>query len=273
MEWLLSILYGLVSGLGEFFPISAEAHQMMVLRILGRDHISALLRIAARAGCFAGLLLCCRRELSQLLRARKTGRSRRKSNGELQGMLTWKLLKTAAVPMLLCCLLYPRIQAQWSGLNRIALLLIFNGCLLFAPRLFRSGNKDARSVSPLDGVLLGAGAGASVLPGISRVGSVVSLASLRGAGSRFSLNFALLLSVPALALVLLLDGAAVVAGGIHMVSAVRMLQGVLCGGMACLGSCCAIMTMRFLSVKAGFSGFAYYCWGAALFAFILFMTI
>lgn len=150
---------------------------------------------------------------------------------------------------------------------------MLNGLLLFVPRLLRSGNKDSRSVSPLDGVLLGLGAGLSVFPGISRVGAVISLAALRGAGCAFALQFSLLLSVPALAAAVVLDAAALAAAGVTGITVILAVRCLLCGTMALLGSWCAISMMRFLSVKAGFYGFAYYCWGAALFAFYLFMTI
>jgi hypothetical protein len=42
---------------------------------------------------------------------------------------------------------------------------------------------------------------------------------------------------------------------------------------AFVGSYLGITFIRFLAVKVGFSGFAYYSWGAALFAFILYLTI
>jgi hypothetical protein len=42
-------------------------------------------------------------------------------------------------------------------------------------------------------------------------------------------------------------------------------------GFAYIGAYFALIFLRFMSVKLGFSGFSYYCWGAALFAFILYM--
>ena len=62
---------------------------------------------------------------------------------------------------------------------------------------------------------------------------------------------------------------------------VRIEQCQYCGGREWIegtvasygGAYLAILTLRFLSVNLGFSGFAYYSWGAALLIFILYMSI
>ena len=43
-------------------------------------------------------------------------------------------------------------------------------------------------------------------------------------------------------------------------------------GAGC-GSYFGIMLMRFLAVKVGFTGFAYYSWGAALFSFVMYLVV
>jgi undecaprenyl pyrophosphate phosphatase UppP len=52
-----------------------------------------------------------------------------------------------------------------------------------------------------------------------------------------------------------------------------ILSGVLAMIVAAPIAYLCIMFLRFLSVKVGFSGFAYYSWGAAMFTLILYLTI
>lgn len=271
MEWLLSIVYGLVSGLTQFLPVSSGAHGAIVLRIFGSQTGSGLLSLLTRLGCLLALLVCCRGQFAKLRRDRRPDRHRR--SADKRAVFTMRLQRTALIPLIFCWLFYNRASALSGRLNLVAIFLVLNGVLLFLPQLFPSANKDARSVSRLDGVLLGLGAGASVIPGISHMGAVLSLGSLRGMSREFSLNFALLISVPVLILGILGDLLAIVAGGLSAFDAVLLVRCLLAGVMGFLGSCCGISIMRLLAVKVGYSAFAYYSWGAALFAFILFMTI
>jgi hypothetical protein len=47
----------------------------------------------------------------------------------------------------------------------------------------------------------------------------------------------------------------------------------LAGLGAFAGAHLSLRMMRSFSRRVGFSGFAYYCWGAALFAFIIYLSI
>lgn len=276
MSWLLAVLYGLISGLTEFLPVSSGAHQGILLRIFGGEDMGSILNVFTHAGCLAGLLFCCRQEFAGMRRA--TSRSNRRGSGRLtrgesQNFLTARMLRTALLPLILGALLAYRVSGVGRRLNLLALLLALHGGMMFLPLFFPRGNKDSRSVSRFDGVLLGAGAGLGMIPGFSGVGAVVSLAALRGSGTQFSLHVALLLSVPSLLLRLGQDALRLLTGGVSGFGAAVLAQGMLCFAAAAAGSLCAIPVMRFLSVKTGFSGFAYYCWGAAMFAFVLFMMI
>ena len=50
--------------------------------------------------------------------------------------------------------------------------LLLVGVLLFLPQYIRSGNKDGRTLSRFDGVLMGIAGAFSVFPGISRISMV-----------------------------------------------------------------------------------------------------
>lgn len=275
MAWLLSILYGLVSGLTEFFPVSAAAHQALLGRIFSSQSPSPLLLPAAHLGCLLGVLYCTRARRLRMKKAQRSRSSRRhhRQQTEMQNLLTSKMLRTAFYPMALGLLCTVVARPLENRLNFVAVFLIVNGIVLFLPQIVSSGNRDERTGNRLDAAVMGMCAAASVLPGISRMGMVTGVASLQGFGKKFALEFSLLLSVSALTLTLVMDGVGLFLGGSLGFGLAVAVQCILCALTAFLGSLLSISLMRFLSERAGFSGFCYYCWGAALYCFILFMTI
>ena len=126
-------------------------------------------------------------------------------------------------------------------------------------------------MSRLDAVLLGIGNGLSVIPGFSRIGVSTSLAIARGAPPQNAYKWSLLLSIPMLAAFVLLDLVGVVTGGLGQLDFSFILQCIMCGCAAYLGASGGIWVMRNLVYQRGIENFSYYCWGAALFTFILYM--
>ena len=128
-------------------------------------------------------------------------------------------------------------------------------------------------MSLLDSYLIGIAGALSAFPGISRIGSSTSVAYARGAVRQNALNWALLLSIPALVALMGMD----ILNIITNISAVNFwssfLYYILAAGSTYIGGCFGILLMKFLTVRTGFSGFSYYSWGAALFTFILYLTV
>ena len=135
------------------------------------------------------------------------------------------------------------------------------------------GNKDVRSMSYLDSVLIGAVASLSALTGISRVGCVTSTAIARGADRHHALNWAFLISIPALVLLMCINLLQIFAGTVTINFWGSFFTYLLSGGAAYLGGFYSIKFMKFLTVRVGFSGFSFYCWGASLFSFLLYLTV
>ena len=128
-------------------------------------------------------------------------------------------------------------------------------------------------MSRLDGFLIGLSGVLSVFPGISRVGATLSAASARGADRHNALSWSLLLSIPALVVLMGFDVLNLATQGIDAFVVQRLIEYILTFITAYGGGYLSILIMRFLAVRSGFSGFAYYCWGASLFTFILYMAI
>lgn len=275
MGWLESILYGLLSGFTEFMPVSAQAHGTLMRWMFGVEN-ATLEELFIHVAMLIGLLAALRPQLRQLRREQKLMRlpkRRRKHQPDQKTLMDLRLLKTAAVPMLLCYLIYPITAKLGDRFLWLAAFLILNGLLLYLPRLLPSGNKDSRMLTPLDGVLLGIVSGLSILPGISRLGVCASIAQARGADKQYALDIALLLGVPALALLVVIDGLYLILAGVAGITLTILLKALLAALAAYIGTYLAIILMRFLAVKAGFYAFAYYSWGAALFVFILYLWI
>lgn len=278
MNWLESLIFGLISGLTEILPVSAQAHEALVVKLFGAGEGPQLrlLRLAVHAAVLAALYVNYAEQIRQLLRERALIRippRRRKRQPDMQQVLDLRLMQTALVPMLLGFLAYPGLRSWQMDLSRTALLLLVNGIVLYASGHMRTGNKDSRSMSQLDGVLMGAAGAAAVLPGISRVGAVTSAGIARGADRENALRWALLLSIPAMLGLLCFDVYTVVTMGAGTLSFALAVQVVLAAAAAFGGAAIGIGVMKFLAVRTGFSGFAYYCWGAALFSFIMYLSV
>ena len=276
LSWLQSLIYGLISGLTEFFPVSAQAHQSLMIRLFGVSDVGNLTGLMVRIAVLAALFLNCRDHLEHLRREQRLQmipQRRRKRQPDPRKILELRLLKFAVIPSLISFLFYTSIQQFSGNLLAIAILLIFNGIVLFYPQTVRSGNKDARNMTGFDSILLGISGSLGLFAGLSMVGFMTSVAAVRGADHEHSLNWALLLSFPVLFVHLCIDAFAVVTGGVGTMGVMVLIGYALATVGAFLGASIALRMMRSFSRKVGFSGFSYYCWGAALFTFIMFLNI
>jgi len=274
MTLLQSIVYGLISGVTDFFPVSQQAHQALVLQIFGLSQRQPLKDLFVHIAIVLALLLACASSISRLrrdLRLSSRTAGKRSRVYDMRGQYELRLLRSAVLPMLAGILIYFATDKLEGSMAWISLLLLINGVFILIPEHMRHGNKDARSMSGLDSLLIGICGLLSALPGISRVGTVLSVCSMRGADRQHALNWALLLSIPALLMLSLYDLISMFIVGTGVGSFIDIVGCLLAAIGAFIGSYLSISIMRNLTVRTGYSGFAYYSWGTALFTFILYL--
>ena len=274
-DLLHKLIYALFSGFTEFLSVPAPPHQMLYELMTGFEQRDVMLTLAIRIGVLTAVFFSCRSRIVRLMHERRlAGLSRRRRNRQpdIMALFDIRLLKTAMIPMLISVLFYKRAGEWINGVLRLVLTLTLNGVLLFIPRLMNQGNKDSRSISRLDGVLMGLGGALAAIPGFSRIGGIISAGTARGVDRNYALESALLLSIPALLGLLIFDIYGVFAAKLTL-GFVALLVYLLLAAIAFGGAWLGIMLMRYLSVKAGYTGFSYYCWGLAMFSFILYLMI
>ena len=116
---------------------------------------------------------------------------------------------------------------------------------------------------------MGLGGSLSVLPGMSGVGASVSVGSICGVERSYSLNMTLMMSMAYLAGMIVYDVLGLFQTGFGLLTFQWVVIYIFTAVAAFVGTMLAIRVMRALASGLGFYLFAYYCWGIALFAFIL----
>ena len=116
---------------------------------------------------------------------------------------------------------------------------------------------------------MGFGGVAAAVPGISAIGTTTSIASVCGVDRTYGLNMALLMNMGITVGLMVYDVLGIASNGFGLSSFVALLSYLFSAAAAYGGAMVGIKLMRNLAEGKGFSLFGVYCWGLALFTFIL----
>ncbi len=276
-NWLQSAVMGLALGLSELLPLSSDAARGLMRQFFGGGSEGLLYAFLSHAAVLAVVLAMGDLELGRLRRTYKllkTPPKRRTGHPDLNSAGTLKLLRTAGLLAILGRVISDRFAPGTDRLYMLAAMLVLTGLMLWLPSHFRTANKDGRHLTPADGIIIGLGAFAAAVPGISLVAVCASLAILRGADLRYALRFSWLLLCLELAaaIVINLVKLAVTGFGFGLSMVLSAVIGAAC---AALGAYLAVQLTRSLIRRGGvgISGFCYINWGTALLCLLLFLLV
>ncbi len=275
MNLFQNLIMGFISGFSELLPISAEAHRSLLRLFFDVESEGPLFLLLVHIACLIALILYCKNTIFRIRHTRhleKIPARRRRTQPDMQSLYTVRLLRSATIVMVALKLMTPMVSFIQNRINFLAIALVCNGIFLILPAVCRSGNKDSRNMPRVDGLLMGLGAGLSVIPGISAVGAAASFGIARGVDRRYAFEFTQLLMIRVLIVDIAFDFLQMLSGGMAF-SGSLLLAAVLAGLLAAAGAVLALKLARFLMEHVGITGFAYYSWGLALFSFILFLTV
>lgn len=271
LNWFESMIYGLFSGLTDILPISAQAHRTLMLKFFGVRGSLDLIHLMIHLGVCAALYLHSRKQLVRMSRARALARvpkKKRKRPLDTRSMMDSSMLITMLIPMIAGLCLYRRAMTMDGNLVLLALFLLINGIILFVPQFRATANRDSRTLSRVEGLLMGLGGGVSVIPGMSAMGVTTAIGSVCGVERTYGLNMALMMNLFLNAGYLVYDFMNVFSNGAGVLSFMILLRYLLTGMTAFGGTVLGIRLMQHFAKNNGYAGFAFYNFGQAMFAFI-----
>ena len=272
LGWIQSGLYGFVAGLAEILPISARAHELLLLKFLGIQTNLDLLNLMCHLGVIAGLYFCSQSQIVRMNRARALARvpkRRRKRPLDTKSLMDWSMLKTMLLPAIAGLLLYRYTRPLEKKSALLAVFLLLNGLILYIPQFFPSSNRDSRNLTRVEVALMGLGGTAAVLPGVSAIGASMSIGSICGVERSYGLTMAMLMDMGLMLGFAVYDVLGLFSGGLDGLTFVMVVQCLLGAGAAFGGTLLGVKVLRFLAQDHGYGLFGLYSFGLALFTFVL----
>jgi undecaprenyl-diphosphatase len=205
MDWLESIILGLVQGVTEFLPISSDGHlsvfQMLFARLTGESHTgqeNLFFDVMLHLGTTAAILLHYRKAVIAgargLLGSESVPEGFRRAHVVRVGLLAF----VGTLPLIPDALYFKKLieQALVSS-TATGVGFLITAAVLGVTALLRGGDKGPAETTWLDALLVGVAQAFAPLPGVSRSGLTIAAALALGFRKSWAVGFSLLLAVPA----------------------------------------------------------------------------
>ena len=279
LNWLQSLALGLVSGLTEILPVSAQAHQTILLKFFGQTGGVPATRLVIHLATFLTVLISIRGQIGRIRRQQqlvRMPRRRRNRPVEMTALMDGRIVRTAIIPIVLTLLVYG-VTRRSSSLPILAAVSLVNAVVLYLPSVLPTANKDSRLVTPLESLYMGLGAGAAAIPGMSPIGTCYTVGVLHGVDKKYMLHLALMIFLVFNGGMICYDVLDIVLNGISTIDLQTLIRWAIAAfaaaGGAVIGTMLALRGLEQAARKQGLTGFSFYSFGVALFTFILYLVI
>ncbi len=253
-----AIIWGLVQGLTEFLPISSSGHLVLVPALLSEAGIdigepSLTVSAVLHLGTLLAVLVFYRSDLSRLANARRDREARR----------TLGILAIGTIPAVIGLPLRSGLESIEQNPPVVAGALLVTGLILVVAERLPRRTRTLEAAGVSDAILIGVAQAFALIPGISRSGSTITMATARGFDRTEAARFSFLLAIPTIAgggllSLLELDGGDGSAGAIFVGFVVAAISGYA-----------AIAVLLRLITTRGFLPFALYCFVVGTIALVV----
>jgi len=188
MDYLQSIVLGLIQGLTEWLPISSSGHLVLAQRLMNLT-VPVGVDVMLHLGTLLSVVIFFWRDIKEIL-VSVFNRDMRDENFKLFTYVLIGSVPTAVIGFFLMKF----FESLFLDVRAVGVGFLVTGLLLLLSR-FRNGNKKLGWKSSL---LIGTVQGVSIAPGISRSGSTISTGLFSGVKKEDVFKYSFLLSIPAI---------------------------------------------------------------------------
>lgn len=267
MSTLQAILFAIMQGVSELFPISSLGHGVILPDLLRwnldrQDPGFLSFMVVLHIGTALALLWYFRQDWIALIGGfiRAGGRPRNP-----ESRLVLRLIAGTIPAGLLGLLLEKKLRLLFGSTSLILLVLIINGIILIAGDFLRhrDGGRSLDQLSYLDALKIGLAQALALIPGISRSGVTLIAGLNQGLDYAASARFAFLLATPIIAAAGLLEVPKLLHGPSLMPLWLILVSGIISGICAYLSTWVLMRYFNKHEVQA-LRPFGWYCIGLGL---------
>ena len=223
LDWLESLVLGVIQGLTEFLPISSDGHlalgQALFESIRGEKRVGSdklLLDIILHLGTLLAVLIYYRDWFRPLFRSDSWPKSDHESTGPIPSeyvpqtrrefIQIFVLAIIATLPTAVIGLGLKKIfEAAHDSLTAAAIGFWVTAVILWGSQRLSGGTKTRLTMTWKDAFLIGLAQAFAPLPGVSRSGLTVAAALACGLNRSWAAIFSLWMSIPAISGALIME--------------------------------------------------------------------
>jgi len=203
MNFIESLLLGVLQGVTEFLPVSSSGHLVIARYLLDIEQIPVLFDVLLHLSTLVAVVLIFRRRILAIIVSlirwiRRRSDEEDRINLKLIVLILIATLCTAVVGggfSYLDAELYPRL---------VSALFIVTGLILISTK-FMKGTRKYQEIGVREATITGLAQGIGVLPGISRSGITIAAAFGAGVDREIAGEFSFIIAIPAVIGAALLD--------------------------------------------------------------------
>jgi len=227
MSCIQAVILGLVQGLAEFLPVSSSGHLVLAKHLLGIPDQSIFYDVILHVATLIPIFIVFRKEIWALIK------------NPFQKYVG--LIIVGTVPAVIAALLFNKqLTSAFETVSFwLAGAFVLTGVFLlaadfFSAKLAKKAAKNSEGITWLDAVIIGVFQAVGITPGVSRSGSTISGALIRGLSREAAARFSFILAIPAIlgSLVLEAGHAAAVPASEYLPMAMGFVVAMLTGYLA-----------------------------------------
>lgn len=286
MDFLKSIIMGIIQGVAEFLPVSSSGHLAIMKHILHINTDTGLLfDVLLHFGTLVAIFIAFWKDIRELivegfkiLGDCIVNVVRLISNLFSKNRVTYKkivstpyrrfvmLIIVSTIPTAIIGVVFQNaIEIASATLLVPGLCLILTGILLTIADRVKTGNKTEVNATFKDAGLIGVAQGIATLPGLSRSGTTITACLLCGFDKSYAVKYSFIMSIPAVLGAAILELKDFSMDLIDNSVLINYFAGTVVA--AVIGYIC-IKTMLVIVKGKKFKYFAYYCFTVGIIAVI-----
>jgi len=183
VTFIQALLLGILQGITEFFPVSSSAHLKIAKFFFNLDTGESLVLfdLVSHLGSLLALVWFLRKQIYELL---------------IRDLHLWILFAIAIIPLFFFYVFMKPIRIFFSDIHYTPFFLLLSALFLFITSYKKEKDFMKRESKIKDVLFIGSMQALALIPGISRSGSTISAACIRGWQLKEAVLFSFLLAIP-----------------------------------------------------------------------------